>query len=275
MNITFDIGGTNLRAGLFSDDHTLVKKIIKPTPVRYVEGLSLMVGLVEDLRRESEEIHGIAVASCGVLDRKVGKVLINPNLPGWNGALICSDLSLATNTRVVLENDAGAAGLGEAHFGAGKGIHIVAFLTIGTGIGGTRIVNGAIDANTWGFEPGHQIINVDTMDEAVDGFISGWLESYASGAAFEKRYGISAKTCTDASIWKDFAKHLAAGVVNVIVLWSPDIVILGGGVLKSAEKFMPFVRDYVNRALIFPKKPSITVGSLGDEAGLYGGLTLL
>lgn len=275
MNITFDIGGTNLRVGLFSDDHTLVKKIIKPTPARYAEGLSLMVSLVCDLRRGSEEIHGIAVASCGVLDRVLGKILISPNLTGWEGALICSDLSLATGTRVVLENDAGAAGLGETNFGVGKGIRIVAYLTIGTGIGGARIVNGAIDANTLGYEPWSQIINVNAIDEVVDGHMSGWWQSYASGTAFMQRYGISAKLCTDASIWKDYAKYLAVGIANVIVLWSPDVVILGGGVLKSAQNFLPFVRDYIDTIVIFPKKPPLVVGSLGDEAGLYGGLTLL
>ncbi len=273
MKVALDIGGTNLRAGLFSDDQRLVAKHVESTPENYRDGLQRICSLTNEFHTKGN-IEGVAVAIAGVLDRQKGKMLVNPNLMGWNNVSIGPDIAKKTGVRVVLENDAVAAGLGEANFGAGKGKRIVAFLTISTGIGGARIVDGKTDENTWGFEPGHQVISVEEIT-AVDGRVHGWFERYASGSAFEARYGVSPKLCTDGSTWKDFAKYLSAGIVNIMVLWSPDIVVLGGGVSRSAEKFFPALREYLDQAVIFPQKPPVVAGTLGDEAGLYGGLVLL
>lgn len=275
MNITFDIGGTNVRAGLFSDEGKLIKKLMNSTPKTYSEGLPLIVHMIGELQNDASNMEGIAIATCGVLDRKAGSILINPNNHGWDGALLRDDVIRATNIRTVIENDAMTAGLGEAHFGAGKGKHIMAFLTIGTGIGGARIVDGNIDTNTWGFEPGSQIIQVHEAEKIIDTRQYGFWEAYASGTAFEKRYGMSASVCTDEKNWKEYATYLGAGINNIICLWSPDVVILGGGVAKSADKFMSYLHTYVERSVRFPHKPPIVVGDLTDEAGLYGGLILL
>lgn len=272
MKIAFDIGGTNIRVGLFSEDGTLVVKRVELTPQKYKAGIVQMRSMVGALSSSAVPTT-IAVAVAGVLDRSQGIILKSPNLSQWEGKPFTADLSRLLGAPIMLENDAVAAGLGEAHFGAGKGKRIVAFLTVSTGIGGAKIVDGKVDANAWGFEPGHQIINIDETT-IVGNFVQGSWESYASGTSFAKRYGVSSTACTDPVIWKDFAIYLAVGIANVMVLWSPDIVVLGGGVAKSAEKFLPFLQTKLEELVVFPQKPPVVVGTLGDEAGLWGGSVL-
>lgn len=273
MKIVLDIGGSNTRAGLFSVDGTLVAKRVETTLQEYQKGTARIAWLVRQLSPSSTP-DGVAVVIAGVLNRDEGTILVSPNLSSWERKPLTRDLARTLGVPVTLGNDAVAAGLGEARFGAGKGRRIVAFLTISTGIGGAKIVEGQVDANAWGFEPGNQMINVSET-HTIGNFRRGTWESYASGTAFEKRYGVSPKECADPTIWEDFATYLAAGITNVMVLWSPDIVVLGGGVAKSAEKFLPLLHKQLEELVVFPQKPPVVVGSLGDDAGLYGGLMLL
>lgn len=141
-------------------------------------------------------------------------------------------------------------------------------------MGGARVVDGKIDTNALGFEPGNQIINFDETKK-VSPFHLGTLESYVSGTAFKKLYGVKPELCTDPSIWEMYARHLAAGIANILVLWSPDIVILGGGISRSADKFLTLLRIEVAKNIPFPNIPHIEQSVLGDDAALYGGLVLL
>ena len=169
---------------------------------------------------------------------------------------------------VFLENDAALAGLGEAVFGAGKGKKIVAYLTISTGVGGCRIVDGKIDENSQGFEPGHQIIFSDKN------IIT--LENLVSGTAIEKKYGKKPYEIFDVKIWNNVANNLAYGLHNVAVLWSPDIIILGGSMMKKIGIPVERVKFHLSKILnIFPKPPLIKKSKLGDLAGLYGALAHL
>ncbi|MBI4064813.1 ROK family protein [Candidatus Gottesmanbacteria bacterium] len=273
MNIIFDIGGTNIRAGAFSNDGKLLAKRMVPALQAYKDGIERIALLTDELSPDGAP-DKIAIVIAGVFDQPKQTILVSPNLSGWEGKPIVRDVSERLKAPVLLANDAVAAALGEARFGAGKRSRIVAFLTISTGIGGAKIVDGKLDANVWGFEPGNQIINMDEA-QMVRNFGRGTWESYASGTAFEHRYGISPKDCVVPKIWEDFTGHLAVGITNVIVLWSPDIVVLGGGVAKSSRKFLPFLQQQLEELVVFPQKPSVVIGTLGDEAGLYGGMTLL
>lgn len=273
MKIVFDIGGTNIRAGLFSKEGMLVAKRVEATPQDYETGIAQMKSMAGALL-SAVVPKKVAIVIAGVLDRREGTILVSPNLSGWERKPLGRDLARTLGVPVTLENDAVAAGLGEARFGAGKGNRIVAYLTISTGIGGAKIVDGQVDANAWGFEPGNQIINMKET-KTVGNFRRGTWESYASGTAFAKRYGVSPKACTDPAIWKDFTVYLAAGITNMIVLWSPDIVVLGGGVTRSGKMFLSSLRRQLEKLVVFPRKPPIVIGSLGDDAGLWGGSILL
>ncbi|TAN58722.1 ROK family protein [Patescibacteria group bacterium] len=190
------------------------------------------------------------------------------NLRGWSKKPLAKELKKIFGAPVLLENDAGLAGLGEAVYGAGKGKKIVAYLTISTGVGGARIVDEKIDKNAFGFEPGHQIVFLNKKFTT--------LENIASGTAIEKKYGKKPFEIFDAKIWDNVAKDLAYGLHNVAVLWSPDIIILGGSMMKKIGIPVERVKFHLSKILkIFPKSPLIKKSKLGDLAGLYGALARL
>jgi len=165
--------------------------------------------------------------------------------------------------------------LGEATFGAGKGKGIVVYMTISTGIGGARIVDNNLDENAMGFEPGHQIINFQSKFHLKYG-APGDLESYASGSALQKRYKKMPSKITDKKIWKQVHQYLAYGLHNAIVFWSPDIIVLGGGLMNhTAIKISELQKNIKKTLKIFPKTPLIKKATLKDVGGLYGALCLL
>lgn len=272
MKITFDIGGTNMRAASFTQENKIAQKLSKVTPQSYIQGLAQIVSFIQQLQRPDDPPE-IVISVAGSLKKPQGSIVISNNLPDWSGKPFAADLASSLSCSVVVENDSVLAGLGEAVFGAGKGKRIVAFLTLSTGVGGARIVEGKLDANAWGFEPGNQIINVHES-KRVANFVLGSLESYTSGTAFRELYRVAPESCDDPAVWEQFATHLAAGLINVMTLWSPDVIVLGGGLCRSAEKFLPKVEPRLRELAVFSERPPIMIGSLGDEAGLYGGLTL-
>jgi glucokinase len=270
MKLTLDIGGTNMRAGFFTEDGQLVRKERIPTPTKYNEGIQQICRFTE-----GTDVNMVALAIAGVLDKKKGTIQASPNLPDWIEKSLVKDITRKKRLqKIILENDAAAAALGEVSFGAGKGKRIVAYLTLGTGVGGARIVDGKLDANAMGFEPGIQTIQFDDARETPP-LQKGTLESYVSGTVFQRLYGVSSLACTDPAVWKAFARHLSIGIANILVLWSPDIVIIGGGLSHQAPRFLAALREIVPTLVPFPHIPPLVVASLGDDAGLYGGLTLL
>jgi predicted NBD/HSP70 family sugar kinase len=186
-----------------------------------------------------------------------------------------------TGIETYIENDTAMVGLGEAAYGAGKDFDIVAYLTISTGVGGARIVGRRIDANVFGFEPGHQIIDADgTMCPDCRAFEDdrglGHLEAHISGSAIEKRFGKHPSEIDDEKVWDDLARYLAYGLNNTIVHWSPEVVVLGGGMMKSTGIKIERIDHYLEDILkIFPERPLLKLAELGDVGGLFGGLSYI
>jgi len=146
--------------------------------------------------------------------------------------------------------------------GAGKGHAIVVFLTVSTGVGGARVVRGHIDASTYGFEPGHQIVEWQSGKS---------LEDFVSGKGIQARYGMEIQRITDAAARDEISRILAAGIHNVILHWSPEIVVLGGPViLKQPAIDLSMVRPYVANSLKFKTVPDIVPAMLSTDAGLIG-----
>lgn len=271
MYLVFDIGRTNIRIATSSDRKTISEPRVVPTPKEFEQGIQTLKQLAEELS-QGEKIEILAGGVTGPLNKDRSMQLASPNVGGWNQKPLKTELEKIFGTPVYLENDAALATLGEASFGAGIGKDIVAFLTISTGVGGGRVVNGKIDENTLGFEPGHQIIVIDGNPCYCGG--KGHLESYVSGSALERIYGKKGEEIKDEQIWDSVTKYLSIGLNNTIVHWSPDIVILGGSVMKSIplDKVKTYLEDILT---IFPKGPEIALSKLGDSAGLYGALKLL
>ena len=272
MYILFDIGGTKMRITASFDGDHLEKPLIIPTPHDFNEGMRLFEESVRQLT-QGEKIDAIAGGIAGPLDKAKMTLVNSPNIPHWINKPLKTTTEKIFNVPVYLENDAALSGLGEAHFGQTRQKSILAYLTISTGVGGVRIVDGKIERNERGFEPGHQIIMKD--GELCPGCqIKGHLEGHIGGAALEKRFGEKPEHIMDEVVWDTIAYDLAVGLNNTIVHWSPDVVILGGSLMEKID--IEKVKRYLESLLtIYPEKPLLLRSSLHDESGLYGALALL
>ena len=276
MYALFDIGGTKIRCALSGDtldvDNLTIE--IVPTPKKFDEGIAFFREYLNKHRR-GRTIRAVAGGITGLLDEKRSLLIRSPHLPAWIDMPLKKELESVFESPVYIENDASMVGLGEAVYGAGKEHEIVAYITISTGVGGSRIVRGAIDTSKYGFEPGHQIIDPHGIPCSGCGQ-KGHLEGYVSGSALEQRFSKKAYEITDPAIWDEIARFLAYGLHNTTLHWSPDIIILGGSMMK--EQGIPIERVKMHLTdifAVFPQIPKIEKALLGDIGGLWGSLAFL
>lgn len=258
--LLFDIGGTTLRMAR-SGNGALEEVRKVPTPTDPLDAIALLVTYsLEAIPGCTGAYGGIA----GIIED--GVIGTSANLPGWSGFAFEPALVEALDVPVQIHNDAALAGLGEAVYGAGKGYSLVGYLGIGTGVGGAHIVNGEIAPHASGFEPGHQVLDVDTGET---------LEDLVSGHALAERHGAPARELPR-SAYDERTSALATGVYNVLLAWSPDVLVLGGSLMNEENGYR--VED-VKRSLetiptVLPSFPPVVRAVLGDECGLYGALAL-
>jgi glucokinase len=274
--LLFDIGGTKTRVALSRDGESFAEPRIFDTPKDFDTAIEAIKRVAIELT-EGQPIDRAAGDVAGVLSRDRSVLLKAPHLPGWNGKNLKHALQVALFCEVDIANDAAVFGLGEAVFGAGKGREIVVYMTISTGVGGARIVGGKIDASAMGFEPGHQIIDAGgALTVRSVGGTGNDLEGIISGTAIEKRYKKKPYEIEDPAFWDEMARLAAYGLANTIVHWSPDVVVLGGSMMKKIGIPVPAVREYLRGILrIYPELPEIVHSDLGDVGGLWGALALL
>lgn len=273
MHLLFDIGATNLRLAVSSGRKKLDRCLSVPTPQNFQSAVSVINELTSRLTG-GQKIRSAAGGVHGMLSQDKARIVNCPHLPGWIGKPLVKSLRQIWQCPVYLENDANLAGLGEATYGAGRRYPIVAFLTISTGVGGTRIYNKRFDASAIGFEPGQQIINTDHPAYLPNR--AGRLEGYISGTALGKKHGQASKKITDPAVWQKFERYLGYGLVNVVRLWSPHVIVLGGGVMENRHISIQRVNRNLRRELIkLPILPRVVRGRLGQRAGLYGALSWL
>lgn len=259
MFVVFDIGGSQTRVGVSRGGLALDEVMDKVTQIEYAAGLKLLTDMIRNLSN-GERLDVVVGGIAGVWDKDKTKIVKSPNLPDWENREIKKDLEQALGCSVKLENDAALGGLGEAVYGAGAGEKIVAYLACGTGVGGVRIVNQKIDAKG---EPGHQYVNEGKT-----------LEGLIGGRMLQIKYGRRIEEIDDPEAWEKITGNLAMGIVNLAVMWSPDVVVLGGSLVKSLE--LEKLKTAVSQKLtIYPWVPKIVKAKLGDQAGLWGGLALL
>ncbi len=271
--LSFDIGGTNTRLAHSEDGKTLAAHTsfkTSQTPGGFLEKVSKYLA-----DQDIKNITGIGGGIRGRLLEDWSGMQYDSVLTGWQGFSLTAALEELTGSPVALRNDAAIAGLGEAWFGAGQGADIMVYHTVSTGVGGAKIEYGVIDDASVGFEPGHQVLDIDRTILGED--ISPTLENLVSGTALQRRTGMKPKEIPqDDVIWDELASYLAQGLRNSILYWSPEAIVLGGSMMVGDPKIpLDTVRREVVRVLdgIVPA-PFITLASLGDEAGLYGGLVL-
>lgn len=272
--VLFDIGGTTTRVTVSEDLKSFEKPIRFTTPMNFKEGIEKIVEAVRKLT--DKDIRGAAGAVRGMLSEDRGMIAHDLVLERWVEEPLKETLAKKLDTKVIIENDAALAGLGEAHFGAGKGAKIMVYHTISTGVGGAKIENGSIDSYHLGFEPGKQVLDIDRTILGED--ILPTLENLVSGAAVEERTGMKPyDIAQDDALWDQLANYLAHGLRNTIYYWSPDTIVLGGSMITGDPK-IPIENIRRHTALVLGEDmevPDIKAASLKDDSGLYGAMALL
>ncbi len=281
MHILFDIGKTKTRIAGSECLVSFTDPKIFETPKNYNDFLRAMKRMSEEiLKNENKDrdefdkgrpIEKIESAGGGVgvpIEKATGILHPHSGLPGWENKPLKDDLSVIFGARVFLENDSAVVGLGEAIHGAGKGHLLVAYITISTGVGGVRIDHGKIDENSSGFEPGWELLSVGGREVHV--------EEVLSGRGVEKATGKKPKEILDKDFWDEKARILAHFLNNVIVMWSPDIVVLGGSMMNEIGIPIPATEKYLKEiCIIFPELPPLKHSELDDLGGLWGAMELL
>jgi len=275
MFILFDIGGTKTRVACTRDLETVDEIVKFDTPVEYKAGIGAVITAIDTVRK-GIPIQGIAGGIRGPLNHEKTKIISESKLTDWVGRPLASDLERACQVPVFLENDSAIVGLGEANFGAGKGHSIVAYHTVSTGVGGARFIDGHIDKTSAGFEPGHQVLDLDRT--ILGPGVPPTLENLTSGTALEHRRGMKPYEIHQSDhVWGELASYLASGLKNTIVYWSPDIIVLGGSMIVGDPRILlSDIQRHTKAALggLLPCPP-IVDAVLKDEGGIYGAMTLL
>jgi len=273
--LLFDIGGTKTRVALSEDLETISASKTFTTPKTFAKGVKEIIDVAESLKPKTP-IRAVAGGIRGMLNEDRTGIDNDAILSNWIKQPLVTVLNKHFKVAVYLENDAALAGLGEAVYGAGKGIDIVVYHTISTGVGGVKIECGKIDVSSTGFEPGHQVLDIDRT--ILGDEITPTLENLVSGAGLEARLGMKPyEIPQEDMVWDELAEYLAQGLRNTILYWSPDVIILGGSMIQGNPNIpLEAIRKYTVAVLDgFVNCPFITTGAFKDEGALYGSMAYI
>jgi len=307
-----DVGGTKIAAGIAAATEILDTRRLSTDALR---GPDDIVDRIARTLSELRSTPGLAPMSAvglsvpGPLDRRRGVVHFTPNLL-WQHYPVAAELSQRLGgIPVLIDDDANCAAAGEAWQGAGRGFRHLVCLTIGTGIGGAIIIDGALvhGHQDLAGEIGHMAVVPDGPPCACGH--SGCLEAVASGSAI-RRLGAALLTQNEAPVLARLARshggevranlvfqaaaggdqacqalldkvaeHLGAAVASLIQILNPQAVVLGGGVMgeENAARLLPAIQAKMNQHLFEVQRGAVQVvrGELGDLAGLWGALQLV
>ena len=236
-----------------------------------------------DFFTRNSGISALGVGSFGPLDLRAGRITTTPKA-GWADTDVVSTLRETLGVPVAFDTDVNAAALGEQRWGAAQGLDTFCYFTVGTGIGGGVMAGGRLVHGLVHPEIGHLLIPHDRARDPFDGgcpFHGDCFEGLASGSAIRQRWGKPAEELGDRNeVWELEAQYLALGVVNVTFAFSPQRVILGGGVMKQPA-LLPLVRARAQELLggyiagLSERLDDYIVGpGLGDRAGVLGAIEL-
>ena len=300
-----DIGGTKIAIGLVDDGGKILGKDVFPTAPDsgLGAGISHMAASLHRLcSRAGVRPAAIGIGCTGPVDPRTGVLGPNEFLPGWEAANLIEAFNAAFGVRVGLENDADAAALAEAEWGSGRGKKQFIYLTVSTGIGGGILLDGRLYRGVAGAHPeiGHHIL--DPSGPLCNCGAHGCWESLASGPAlahwFNAQAGLTPgmgspngmdpsraaldarQVCELADTGHPLARravqreayYLGLGIANLVSLFIPQTIALGGGVMNRWELFEPEVRRIVRQScgLVPYEKTELVLASMGVDTGLAG-----
>ncbi len=308
--VGIDLGGTFIKGGIVDDLGNIIYEDKTPTESdkgaeKVAENIAALVAsLLKKVGLGTDDVEGVGMGVPGMIDSKNGNVIYSNNLV-WKDFDIGPKVAALTGLRVKIANDANVAALGEVKFGAAKGYDSAILLTLGTGVGGGIVVDGAlIEGNkSAGAELGHAVI-VAGGEQCTCGR-KGCLEAYASASAIIRDTKRAMQAHKDSKMWEigsldqvtgktafdyqgvdEYAKavvngyieNLACGITNFANIFRPEVVILGGGVCAQGDTLIKPLQALLDKEIfagnLGPQVP-IVIAQLGNSAGLLGGAALL
>jgi glucokinase len=313
--IGVDIGGTKVAAGLVDPGgkvlfHTRNPMVCSDGAVR---ALAVVTQAIETVSAQATSIagdrsliRGIGICSPGPLDPNTGVVINPPNLPCWRNFPLAAEIAKIYRVRVKLDNDANAAGLAEALWGAGHGYRNVFYATIGTGIGTAILFDGRIYHGRTGAaaEGGHMSIDYNGPRCACGK--PGCIETLAAGPAIARRARAKLESGRSSSlldlaggnrdlvtsemvgkasaagdqaaneVLRETVELLSFWLGNIVDLLEPDVMIVGGGVASTLKPFLPEIKDRLRECCVNQSCQEIPLVSAryGEDAGIAGSAAL-
>lgn len=302
LTVGFDIGGTNIRAGVVTRCGEIVDVRSTQTPHDATELEDAITGLVEQLRAD-HEIAAVGVAVAGFLDPQCETIRFAPHLPWRDDAPVRQILQDKIGLPVRLEHDANSAAWGEYRFGAARKADTWVFFAVGTGIGATLMHRGEIYRGSFGTAPEFGHLTVVPGGRVCSCGKHGCLERYASGTALVdtavqvasaggyKRCGLYRSVVDKRATGHDvmqaarlgdplgeaavdaFAEWLGRGLSIVADVLDPELIVLGGGVSSDADLFLDRSREVMSRDIVgagYRPLPTVLCAERGPEAGMLG-----
>jgi len=253
-----------------------------------VDGYAIVEGIptLPDFEKTGVAVHNairdnfgiptsIAIGCFGPLNLMTKKIIKSPNLPEWEGCYftVWEDIF---DLKITLDNDANCAILGEAVHGAGKDYRYVVGLTLGSGIGGSEVINGEIKHGLWDLELGHMCLDPDGPRCGCGQY--GCLEAYISTNALRQKFGAEPRDLADRpEVWQYYAKYLGRACEIITMCNNPEVIVLCGGIAKQPGLLELVIAVYQSLIRVFPEEaslPRIVIGHFVQHSGVIGAVEL-
>ena len=281
--IGIDIGGTTIKADLYDDFGTSLNQFKEiETIIDYDLGMNQILNQVCDLIGEyilNYSIDGVGISTAGVVNANTGEIIYaGYTIPGYIGVNFTSEIEKRFGLSTFVENDVNCAALGELWKGQAKDKKNVVMVTIGTGIGGSIIVNGQI-VNGFNYTAGEvgyiPIGNSDWQSKAsttalIHLYQKKSLKTNQTGRTFFTDLSSGDKIAKET--FEIFVENLTKGLLAISYLLNPEILILGGGILAKKDILLPEIQSSLAKNVMdnmfLPK--NVVAATLGNEAGRIG-----
>lgn len=290
--IGIDLGGTNVRVAKISEDGKVLQEIKSES--YGMQGPEIVINNIVKLIKQIDnytEVNGIGIGVPGPVDTINGVMKMSTNLKGFTDYPLAKVISETLNIPTYIDNDANVAGLAEALVGAGKGLPVVYYATVSTGIGGALIVNGKVVSGSNGYAGEIGNIIVKDNGDKVNMLNCGAVENEASGTALtRKAQALYPENTINSAIdifnkvrendpiainlCKQMSKDLARVFSTIAHVVDPYIFVIGGGMMNAQDIFMDDMKkEYNNLVHIGMRNPVFTRAQL-DEPGIIGAAML-
>lgn len=310
--VGIDLGGTNIAVGVVNDKYEIIgegkRKTNAPRPAEAIcdDIASAAFDAINNAGISIDDVECIGIGAPGSINPKTGVIGFSNNL-GFNNVPMVELLEKRISKKIYIDNDANAAALGEMIAGAGKGTENFVAITLGTGVGGGTIINGKmlLGSNFAGGELGHTVI-VHNGAQCTCGR-KGCFEAYASATGLIRLTKEKMKLCKDSKMWEivngnidsvngrtafdamrmddkagtevvdTYCDYLACGITNIINVFQPEVLCIGGGVSKEGDNIL----NRINKVVVderfsknIERQTVIKTAVLGNDAGIIGAAML-